>query len=79
VTPEQAREVLAAWMQPDGATLDDERAALVRMVERVEFDPATGRGRILYKIEAPVAFSSQPGNAGRPHGDSLLTPVPPYP
>jgi len=46
--------MLAAWMERDGASLDDMREAFVRMVERIEFNPDTGAGRIFYKIESPA-------------------------
>ena len=67
-------------MERDGKTLEEERAALEKMIERIEFDPATGEGRIQYRIAAaPGAgrFSARNaaglGLAGyrwRPHGDS---------
>jgi hypothetical protein len=76
ITEKDAAEMPAAWMERDGASLDDLRAALVRMVERIEFDPATGAGRIIYKIEAPPGSghflrqrgNREAGNAGVPTG-----------
>jgi len=51
-TEAQAKEILAAWMERDGTTLDEERAGIARMVEWIEFDPATGQGQITYRIPA---------------------------
>jgi hypothetical protein len=41
--------MLAMWME-DGQTLEEQRAALAQLVERIEFDPATGEGRMHYRI-----------------------------
>ena len=45
-----AREMLTTWIQEDGTTLEEQRAALAQLVERVEFDPARGEGRMHYRI-----------------------------
>jgi len=34
----------------DGTTIDQHRAALAQIVERVEFDPATGEGWVIYRL-----------------------------
>ena len=83
-TEARAKEILAAWMERDGTTVDEERAGLSRMVERIEFDPATGGGQITYRIPAGSGAGRfhirgaaelgvgdrKPGNNWRPHGDS---------
>ena len=41
--------MLAMWME-DGQTLEEQRAALAQLVvERIEFDPVTGEGRMHYR------------------------------
>jgi site-specific DNA recombinase len=49
---EEAAQMIAGWMAEDGASLDEQRAALAQLVERIEFNPATGEGRVLYRIAA---------------------------
>ena len=43
-----------AAIASDGTTIDEQRAALMQIIDRVEFDPATGLGQITYRI--PVIF-----------------------
>jgi hypothetical protein len=80
-TRTDAREMLATWIQEDGTTLEEQRAALAQLVERIEFDPATGEGRMHYRIGVNgtrfhVATAAadlglgKPGYKWRPHGDS---------
>jgi hypothetical protein len=77
--PAEARQLLAQWIIEDSATVEERRAALGALVERVEFDPATGAGRVQYRIGLngmrfefdPAARElALPGYSGRPHGDS---------
>jgi site-specific DNA recombinase len=62
-------------------TVEEQRAALARLVERIELDPATGAGRVHYRIGSngarfeldAAAERLGLGKAGykwRPHGDS---------
>jgi site-specific DNA recombinase len=73
----EARALLAGWMEEDGTTMEERRAALAQIVDKIEFDPATGTGRIHYRIGlsgAKFALGGrQPRPTGvswRPHGDS---------
>ena len=49
-TPAEARKMLAAWIEQDAQTVDEQRAAMGQLVERVEFDLGTGQGRVHYRI-----------------------------
>ncbi len=53
-TPAAARKMLDEWMEQDAHTVDEQRAALSQLVERVEYDPATGQGRIHYRLPLPA-------------------------
>jgi hypothetical protein len=50
VTAAGAQAMLAEWIVRDGTTVDEQRAALAQIVEQVVFDPATGEGKILYRL-----------------------------
>ena len=50
VTPEAAGAALRAAFERDAAQPEERRAALGQLIERVELNPATGAGRILYKV-----------------------------
>ena len=50
MTPEDARQMIESCHFEDGATVDQRRAALAALVERIEFDPDTGKGRVLYRV-----------------------------
>ena len=50
VSPEQATAMLAEWIVRDGTTTDEQPAALAQIVERIEFDPSTGEGRVIYRL-----------------------------
>ena len=45
-TRDDAREMLATWIQEDGTTLEEQGAARAQLVERIEFDLPTGEGRL---------------------------------
>jgi hypothetical protein len=71
-----ARALLATWMAEDGATTGQRREALGQIVERIVFDPATGTGRVHYRIGlSGAAFAlgaRKPRSTGvswRPHID----------
>ena len=73
----EARALLAGWMEEDGTTVAERRAALAQIVDKVEFDPATGTGRMHYRIGVNgAAFTLKTpglptiGYQWRPHGDS---------
>lgn len=81
------RRALRAWMERDGTALDEERAALARMVKRVEFDPATGErcidcliaatldaGRFSIRNAAELGVGRKLGFTWRPHGKPPLNP-----
>lgn len=42
--------MLDGWMVRDGATVEEQRSALVHIVDRVVSDPDTGTGKVLYRI-----------------------------
>lgn len=42
--------MLPAWIEQDGTTVEEQRAALARLVERIEFNAATGEGCMHYRI-----------------------------
>jgi hypothetical protein len=49
LTPSDARELIAIW-EEDGASLEERRAALRQIAERIELDPNTGLAPIHYRI-----------------------------
>jgi site-specific DNA recombinase len=70
-------------------TVEEQRAALAQLVERIELDPATGAGRVHYRIgpsgarfELNAAAErlglGKAGHSWRPHGDASLTPAAKY-
>jgi site-specific DNA recombinase len=48
--PAEARRLLESWYIEDGATVEQRRAALAMLVEKIEFNPATGTGRVFYRL-----------------------------
>ena len=42
--------MLASWIEEEGNTVEEKRAALAQIVDRVEFDPDTGEGRVHYRV-----------------------------
>ena len=56
MTPEQWSEWFAVAVAPeidvaaDGPTPEEQRTALAQLVDKVEFDPATGEGRVHYRV-----------------------------
>jgi hypothetical protein len=42
--------MIERWRIEDAATVEERRAALAALVERFEFDPARGTGRVFYRI-----------------------------
>ena len=48
--PAEARELIGEWSFQDAWTIEERRAARGALVERVEFDTATGKGRVHYRI-----------------------------
>jgi hypothetical protein len=48
--PGEARELISQWCIQDAWTIEERRAALGALVERIEFDTATGKGRVHYRI-----------------------------
>jgi ABC-type transporter Mla subunit MlaD len=82
-TRAEARDMLSMWME-DGQTVEEQRAAMAQLVERIEFDPATGERRMHYRIgtngtrfhvasAAADLGLSKPGTSGVPTG--IRTPV----
>ena len=81
LTAAESRKIIEGWCVRDHATIEERRAALAQMVERVEFDPATGQGRVHYRVglngarfklgaAARELGLTEPGYKWRPHGDS---------
>jgi hypothetical protein len=87
LSEQDARALLAQWMEEDGTTVEERRAALAQIVDKIEFDSATGCGHIRYRIglsgakfsvntKAPRAATTQrvlTGVSWRPHGEPSLT------
>lgn len=79
IKPAEAQQIIAEWCWEDRWTIEERRAALAQLVERIEFDPATGAGRVHYRIGLSGAkFDVAPARAGRsgvmwrPHGKPRL-------
>jgi site-specific DNA recombinase len=80
MTPEDARQMIETCRIEDGATVDQRRAALAALVDRIEFDPTNGKGRVLYRVglngakfdvrtaEAKELVSSYRGMVASPRG-----------
>jgi len=50
MTQAEAQRLIESWYIEDGATVEQRRAALAMLVEKIEFNPATGTGRIFYRL-----------------------------
>jgi hypothetical protein len=48
--PADALKLIEGWNAEDGTTVEERRAALAALVERIVFNPANGTGRVHYRI-----------------------------
>jgi hypothetical protein len=63
--PAEARKLIGEWCIQDAWTIEERRAALGALVERIEFDTATGKGRIHYRIGPVRRAGRGPGSRNR--------------